>query len=327
MKIPGLVDLQVNGYAGVDFSSPDLTETDFIAACEQLFESGTTAFLPTMITSPEYVYERNLAIMAAVLERAEFRGRLPGVHLEGPFISPQEGARGAHNSEWIRKPDLDYFERLTVWADGKVKLITIAAEVDGAEQLAKHATSKGIVVSLGHQMAAEKDLEKLAQAGAMSLTHLGNGIPAVMDRHENSLWAGLGNDDLSAMIITDGNHLPASLVKAIIRTKGPARCIVVSDGSPLAGFKPGRYKTLGHKVVLEESGRLYDPATGYLVGSSATMLECMNWLASLKLAWPDELIAVGFYNPLKLIGLSAKDITQDSKIWLDEKQQAFCMEK
>jgi N-acetylglucosamine-6-phosphate deacetylase len=327
MNIPGLVDLQVNGYAGVDFSSPDLTETDFIAACEQLFEAGTTAFLPTMITSPEYVYERNLAIMAAVLERAELRGRLPGLHLEGPFISLQEGARGAHNSEWIRKPDLDYFERLTVWAGGKVKLITIAAEVNGAEQLAKHATSKGIVVSLGHQMAGEKDLEKLVQAGSTSLTHLGNGIPADLDRHENPLWAGLGNDDLSAMIITDGNHLPASLVKTIIRTKGPASCIVVSDASPLAGFKPGRYETLGHKVVLEESGRLYDPATGYLVGSSATMLECMNWLASLKLAGPDELIAVGFYNPLKLIGLSAKDITQDSKIWLDEKQQAFCMEK
>lgn len=327
VKIPGLVDLQVNGYRGVDFSSPDLTQTDFVRACRGLFEAGTTAFLPTMITSPEDVYMHNLSIIATALQSEEFRGRLLGVHLEGPFISPQDGARGAHNAEYIREPDINYLKQLIEWAGEGVKLITIAAETKGAEQLTRYAAGQGIAVSLGHQMAGEEDLEKLAMEGAVSLTHLGNGVPAVLPRHNNPIWAGLANDDLVAMIITDGHHLPASVLKVIIRTKRANRCVVVSDASSLAGLGPGSYETMGHKVVLEDTGRLYDPATGYLVGSSATMLECMNYLASLKLAGPDELIAMGFYNPLKLIGLGARDVAQGRSVWFDEKRQVLCLEK
>ncbi len=327
VKIPGLVDLQVNGYKGVDFSSGDLTEANFVQACRGLFEAGTTAFLPTMITRSENVYKHNLPIMAAVLQREEFRGRLLGIHLEGPFISTQDGARGAHNAEWIREPDISYLQQLIEWAGDKVKLITIAAEARGAEQLARYAVGRGIAVSLGHQMAGEEDLVKLVREGAVALTHLGNGVPAVLPRHKNPIWAGLANDDLVATIITDGHHLPAPVLKTIIRTKGADRCVVISDASSLAGFGPGRYETLGHKVVLEDTGRLYDPATGYLCGSSATMLECMNHLARLSLVSRDELIAMGFYNPLKLIGLGADDVAQGRDICFDEKRDVLYLEK
>lgn len=327
MKIPGLVDLQVNGYQGVDFSSVGLTEWDFVRACRGMLEAGTTAFLPTVITSPTEVYKRNLAIMAAVLQRQEFHGRLLGVHLEGPFISAEEGARGVHNPEWTAKPDVEYLNKLLEWAGGKVKLITIAAEADGAEALARYAVGQGITVSLGHQMANEEDLEKLVREGASSLTHLSNGVPAVLPRHNNPLWAGLGNDDLVAMIITDGHHMPVSVLKSIIRTKGTERCIVVSDAAPLAGMGPGRYETLGHKVVLEESGRLYNPATGYLVGSSATMLQCMNQLARLKLVSRDELIAMGFYNPLKLIGIEPASIQPGIDILFETEKNLFTLQK
>jgi N-acetylglucosamine-6-phosphate deacetylase len=327
MRIPGLVDLQVNGYEGVDFSSTSLTEADLIRACRQLLEAGTTAFLPTMITSPQEVYKRNLEIMVSVLELKEFHGRLLGVHLEGPFISPEEGACGAHNQQWIIKPDIKYLEQLIDWAGGKVKLITIAAELEGAEEIARYAVSRGITVSLGHQMADEKDLRNLVNAGAMAITHLGNGVPMVLNRHHNPIWAGLANDDINATIITDGHHLPPSLLKTIIRTKGPQRCIVISDASSLAGLPAGRYETLGHKVILEGTGRLYDPATGYMVGSSATMLQCMNYLASLKLVSIDELIAMGFYNPLKLIGLTPKDVAQRPDIWFNENQRFFYQKK
>ncbi|UCG56322.1 MAG: amidohydrolase family protein [Phycisphaerales bacterium] len=323
MKVPGLVDLQVNGYKGVDFSSLDLTEADFARACRQLLEAGTTAFLPTMITSPVETYEHNLAIMADVLARGEFQGRLLGIHLEGPFISAQEGARGAHNAEYVREPDVGLLEELIDWAENRIRLITVAADVKGADHLASCATSKGIAVSLGHQMATEQDLERLVQAGAVSLTHLGNGIPAMLSRHRNPVWAGLANDDLLAMIIADGHHLPASMLKTIIRTKGPQRCVVVSDSAPLAGFKPGSYETMGHKVVLEEDGRLHDPVTGYFVGSSATILECMNHLAPLDLASPTELIAMGFYNPLRLIGLGAADVAPVRDISFDRKRNRF----
>jgi N-acetylglucosamine-6-phosphate deacetylase len=372
MEMPGLVDLQVNGYKGVDFSGSDLTEADFVRACRAMLAAGTTAFLPTMITSPEEVYRRNLPIMAKVIQSEEFRGRLLGIHLEGPFICPDEGARGMHNPDWIRSADVGFFEKLIDWAclspatcgqglppaqvrgltrqtsgglTGRraphkpvvglsngtscVKLATIAAELEGAEELTRYAVSKGMSVSLGHQMAGEEDLDRLVDAGAVAITHLGNGVPAMLPRHHNPIWAGLAEDSLAAMIITDSHHLPASVVKTIVRAKGPERCVVVSDASPLAGLAPGSYPAPGlpgHKVVLTDSGQLYDPATGYLVGSSATMLQCMNWLASLRLVNAGELAAMAFYNPLGLIGLGAEDVALGPAICFDQSQEVLYVE-
>ncbi len=327
IKRCGLVDLQVNGYKGIDFSGTDLTRDDFVPACRSVLGAGTTAFLPTIITSAAEVYERNLPIMAEVAQSEEFRGRLLGIHVEGPFISAQDGARGAHNAEWTAKPDIAYLDKLIAWAEGKIKLLTISAELEGAQKLASHAASRGIAVSLGHQMATEEDLRNLVRAGAVSLTHLGNGVPGVLPRHENPIWAGLANDDLVAMIITDGHHLPVSVLKTVIRTKGADRCVVVSDASSLAGLEAGTYEVMGEKVVLEEGGRLYNPETGYLAGSSSTMLECMNHLASLGLISSDELVAMGFHNPLKLIGLGPKDIAQSGDICFDEEDRVFYIEK
>jgi N-acetylglucosamine-6-phosphate deacetylase len=321
------VDLQVNGFRGVHFSDINLTRDDFIMACRGVFEAGTTAFLPTMITSPKEVYEHNLPIMAAVLKEAEFRGRLLGFHIEGPFISTQDGARGAHDAKWISKPDVDYLKQLIDWAAGRVKLLTIAADPEGAEKLARYAVSRGIAVSLGHQMGSDADLAWLVQAGAVSLTHLGNGVPAMLSRLENPIWAGLGNDDLIAMIIADSHHLPAPVMKTIIRTKGPERCIVVSDASSPAGLSPGKYEALGHQVVLEEDGLLRDLTTGYLGGSSATMLRCMNHLASLDLVGTDELLAMGFDNPLALIGLDPENVAQGRDIRFDKENKIFYLEK
>jgi N-acetylglucosamine-6-phosphate deacetylase len=323
VRIPGFVDLQVNGYKGVDFSDVNLTPDDFERACRGIFDSGTTAFLATVVTSPKEVYEHNLPIIAAAKQRDEFRGRLLGLHIEGPFISPIDGARGAHDSKWVARPDVDLLEQLIEWADDGIKILTIAAELEGAEDLARYATERGIRVSLGHQMAKDEDLTKLVQAGAISLTHLGNGVPLMLDRHENPIWAGLTNDDLVAMIVSDGHHLPVSLLKTIIRTKGTERCVIVSDATFPAGLKSGRYHVLGHDVMLDKAGRLYDPQTGYLAGSSAMMLDCVNHLASLDLASFDELMAMGFYNPLKLIGLSPKDVGQGRDVYYDEENKAF----
>ena len=325
IKIRGLVDLQVNGYKGVHFSDINLTRNDFVTACGGVFEAGTTAFLPTMITSPREVYEHNLPIMAAVLKESEFRGRLLGIHIEGPFISAQNGTRGVHDEQWISKPDVDYLRQLIDWAEGRIKLLTIAAEPEGAEKLARYAVDRGITVSLGHQMATEADLARLVRGGAVSLTHLGNGVPAMISRHDNPIWAGLGNDDLAAMIITDGHHLPASILKTIIRTKGPERCVVVSDAVSLAGLQAGQYELLGHQVVLEEAGLLRDLTTGYLAGSSATMLQCMNHLASLDLVGCEELFAMGFDNPLALIGLGPEDVAGGRDILFDKERKIFSL--
>ncbi|MCD6288091.1 MAG: N-acetylglucosamine-6-phosphate deacetylase [Candidatus Hydrogenedentes bacterium] len=327
MDIPGLVDLQVNGYGGVDFSGEGLRSDDFADACRRLLNSGTSAFLPTVITSADEVYRQNLPILADAIERPEFRGRLLGVHIEGPFISPCDGARGAHTAAWVRPPDTDYLDTLIEWSRGTIKLITIAAELDGAAELARHAVSRGITVSLGHQMAGYEAVDELARAGATALTHLGNGAPATTPRHDNPIWAGLANDGLTAMLITDGHHLPAHLIKTFARVKGASRLIVTSDAAPLAGLPPGRYRTLGNDVVLDETGKLYNPHTGFLVGSSSTMIQCMNYLASLDLLSPADLIEVGYFNPLRLIGVDPQSVRSVANLSFDANTRKFVIEE
>jgi N-acetylglucosamine-6-phosphate deacetylase len=309
MKIPGFIDLQVNGYKGIDFSSPDLSEKEFVSACTELINARTAGFLPTVITSPNDIYKRNLCLITRAMENSEISDSILGIHLEGPFISEKEGAVGAHNPEWVQKPDIRFLDKLYEWSGENIKLLTIAAETEEAEDLCRHAAQLGITVSLGHQMGGEADLQKLANAGARSLTHLGNGIPHLLNRHHNPLWGGIANDDLKAMIISDGHHLPPAIIKTIIRTKSISNIIVVSDASPIAGLPPGRYTTLGNEALLEESGRLYNPETGYLVGSSVTMLDCMNFLSSLELLSVEELLNVGFYNPLNLIHTDPESIS------------------
>jgi len=323
MRIPGLVDLQVNGYQGADFSDVGLTEEALVEACRAMIAAGTTAFLPTLITSLMEVYARNLPLIAKVMARPEFENRLLGIHLEGPFLSPQEGARGAHTAEWMKAPDTALLDQLIEWAQGKLKLLTIAADLEGAAELARHATRRGVVVSLGHQMATEQHLEDLVRTGATALTHLGNGVPAMIPRHENTLWAALANDKLAASIIADGHHLPPALLKTIIRAKGPERCIVISDASPLAGLTPGPYESMGADVVLEANGLLHNPATGYMAGSSATLLACANHLAGLDLVSTRELVAMTFDNPLRLIGVEAGKIRGQSDILFDEQRRTF----
>lgn len=303
VPVPGFVDLQVNGFLGVDFSAPDLTAEAFKRACRALFAAGTVAFLPTLISAPIEVYQRNLPLIAGVLMEPEFQGRLLGIHLEGPFISPEPGAVGAHPPECVRQPDPELLLLLLEWAAGQVRLLTMAAELPGADELARLARSYGVTVSIGHSLATVMDMERMVEAGAAALTHLGNGLPNLIHRHENPIWAGLANDALTAMVIGDGHHLPPAVLKSFIRAKGATKIVVVSDASPIAGLPPGRYRIWGNDVVLESSGRLFSPGKQCLVGSSATLLQCINHLASLRLLTEDELVMVGFFNPLRLIGV------------------------
>ncbi len=322
-KIPGLLDLQVNGFKGVDFSNPDLEEEKFIETCRMLLANGTSSFLPAVTTSPEDSYRKILTMMARVLNMPEFKSRLPGIHVEGPFISPESGACGVHNQDFIRKPDIDLLDKLFEWSDGKLKLLTIAAEVEGAEEITRHAVSLGIIVSLGHQMADESDIDRVVEAGASAMTHLGNGLPAFIQRHHNPLWAGLSNDSLTALLITDGHHLPPAVIKSFIKAKGVSRCIVTSDASPLAGMMPGNYIYGGESVILEENGLLHNDLRGCLAGSSSTMIECMNYLASMHFLTFDELLRVGFYNPLELLGIKPETIQPERDIFFDEESGIF----
>lgn len=327
LPIPGFVDMQVNGYLGVDFSSPDLTLDTFSMACRALLVQGTAAFLPTLITSPVDLYARNLPLIASALALPEFHGRLLGIHLEGPFISSQPGAVGAHNPAWTQAPDLDLLQHLDAWANGSVRMLTLAAEPEGAEALAAWAARQGKLVSIGHTLAGPADLDRLYGAGARSLTHLGNGLPRLLPKFANPLWAGLADDRYTATLIADGHHIPDGILRAMIRSKGVERTVIVSDAAPISGMPPGSYVTLGNKVILEESGRLYNPATGGLVGSSYSLLKCMNHLAALGFLTFEELLQVGFYNPLRLLSLQPGEINASGRaLVFDDQQRVFSVQ-
>ena len=322
-QIPGFIDLQVNGYKGVDFSDNTLTTESCAHACQALLARGTAAFLPTVITSDEATYRRNLAILADIIEDEAFKGKVLGIHAEGPFISKLPGAVGAHNPAYVKRPSLKFFEKMQGWAKGHIKLVTLAAEVKGAEELTRELVKQGIVVSLGHQMASYEDLTRLADAGAVGMTHLGNGMPNQVDRHYNPLLAGLAEDRLVAMMIADGHHLPDFVVKTILQAKGVGTTIVTSDASPIAGCKPGVYQALGNRAVLRPDGLLHNPDKQCMVGSSFTMLECINWLLAQRLLTGREVIRVGFTNPLKLLKMRAASINSDVSVQYDKKNNQF----
>ncbi len=327
MRIPGFVDLQVNGCFGVDFSSPLMSEEDFLYAAERIVSDGTAVFLPTLVTSPLSVYRRNLALISRCCRQAGLEGRVPGFHLEGPFLSPVEGARGVHNPKWIRSPDVEMMKRIYDFTDGKVRLLTVAADQDGAETLISWAVDHGITVSLGHHMAEEGHLKRAILAGARALTHLGNGVPVLLPRHKNPIWAGLACEALSAMIITDGHHLPNSLIKTFLRVKGEKNIIVTSDASPLAGLEPGTYTSMGQRVILEESGRILNPKKGCLAGSSFLIRSCMNHLWAYGILEYDGLLRVGVSNPLRLMGMDPVSIPDEPLIEVDTKNRRFLARK
>ena len=298
------IDLQVNGFAGVDFSTLELDYDSFMKAAEKIFATGTAVFLPTIVTSDIPLYERNISIIKNAVEKNGLSKAVPGVHLEGPFISRLPGAVGCHNPDFVRDCDYEWLLELLKRTGNYVKMMTVAAELDGIEDLIKCASGKGITVSLGHHLANAQDIKKCAAAGAKTLTHLGNGCPNMMNRHDNPVWAGLACDDLTAMLITDGHHLPGDIVKCMIRIKGVDKIIVTSDAAPVAGLPPGRYHMLNNDAILEENGKFHNPEKGCLVGSSASVADCVRFLESLNILTDEEIYKVSYLNAAKLIGIA-----------------------
>ena len=309
MALSGFVDLQVNGYAGVDFSSPDLTLAKVEETARTLYLRGTLAFCPTVITSPIEVYRQTLPVLVEAIRTqsdsgSDRRSLLCGIHLEGPFISPEEGAVGAHPRQHVRLPSLAFFDELAALADGQIALLTLAPELPGVLELVRHACALGVPVSIGHTLADIEAIKAAVDAGATLSTHLGNGCPNYIHRHHNPLWPQLAAPGLSAMLITDGHHLPPELITVALAAKGTGRVIITSDSSPAAGCPPGEYTFFGTHALLEPSGRLRNLDSDTLAGSSATLLDCMNVLAGLGLLDETALWQVGRDNPLKILGKS-----------------------
>ena len=301
---PVWVDLQVNGYAGVDFNAPGLTEEAVRTVTERLNADGTAVFLPTLVTGdPEMLIATVRTVMAARRRYAVCERSILGFFMEGPFISDKPGAVGTHPVEWVRAPDLALFGRFQDAAEGLIRMVNVAAEVPGMPDFVRAVAAQGVVVSLGHQMATSPaQLEPCLAAGAKAFTHLGNGIPNEINRHDNIVYTALVEDRASVMFIPDGHHLPDTMLKLYFRAVPLKRLVAVSDAQYPAGMPPGEYEVCGAHARLEPDGLLWNPARNCLVGATTPMAAMMALLAERVGLTPDELRAVGRDNPLKLIG-------------------------
>ena len=269
----GFIDIQNNGWMETDFSQPGLTLERVKEITRELVSKGTIAYCPTIITGNHETYKKNMAIIAKAMKDKEVGYHILGIHLEGPFISPEFGAVGAHPREYVIDPDPTIFDKFQEWAEGNIKILTVAPERPGCEKLIRHVTKQGVIVSIGHHMAKDSDLEMAVNAGAKLCTHVGNGIPNQIHRHDNPLWWQLSEDRVTCMFITDGHHLPADFIKVALRAKTPDRFIVTSDASPLAGMPPGKYLIFGSlPVVISENGLIYSEKSQSLAGSHATIM-------------------------------------------------------
>ncbi len=273
---PGLVDLQLNGYAGVDFNGPVevLTPEVFHQVRMALARRGVVAALPTLITcSPSDLLNHVRRYVQIVEADSALVSTFPCLHIEGPFISPEEGPRGAHPAEHCCAP-LDeprWLDELWEASGERIGVLTLAPELPGALDLIARAVSRGIVVALGHTAAGAEALGRAVCAGARLSTHLGNGSHQTLPRLDNYVQAQLADDRLMASFIADGHHIPFPTLKNFIRAKTPERSILVTDAMAAAEVGPGRYTFLGEEVLVSEELRVSKPGQPNLAGSALTL--------------------------------------------------------
>ncbi len=266
---PGFLDIQVNGYMGSDYSLEDLSEEHVSKIIFHLNRSGTTQHVPTIITSPRERIIRNLkAITRAIKNSEDIARAIVGIHIEGPFVSPIDGPRGAHNSAYVRPPDLDEFKEWQEAAEGRIILVTLSPEWEGALEFIQDITSMGVTAAIGHTAAPPDRIKAAVEAGARLSTHLGNASHSMIPRLRNYLWEQLAEDRLMAGIICDGFHLPRSVVQVFTRAKGLDRLILVSDAAYLGGLKPGLYQWNDVEVQVFDDGHLGLPGTESLAGAA-----------------------------------------------------------
>jgi len=297
---PGFIDLQVNGFFGVDYNSPTTPHDEIARSIRVMFATGVTRFFPTVITGSPENMAGCLANLAGARERLSEGAAMEAFHVEGPFISPEDGPRGAHPREWVRAPDVDEFHRMQDAARGLIRLVTLSPEWPQATHFIEQVVREGVAVSIGHTQASAAQLEAAVNAGGTLSTHLGNGAHAMLPRHPNYIWEQLAEDRLAASFIVDGIHLGRAFLRTAIRAKGAERAILVTDAVAPAGCAPGGYTIGGMAVELHGDGsvRLRD---GERLAGSALM---MDWAVSNVMKMADvslrDAVTMATRNPARV---------------------------
>ena len=298
-------DLQVNGYAGVDFNQDGLQAGDLHHACERLEADGVGGFLATIITDDLEAMCRRLSTLAALRERDPIAQRLiAGFHIEGPFLNETEGYRGAHPRDAIRPAGLESMTRLLDAAAGLARIVTLAPERDDGFAVTRMLAARGVVVSAGHTDATLEELRGAIDAGLSMFTHVGNGCPMHLHRHDNIVQRALSlADRLWLCFIADGAHVPFVALGNYLRIAGEDRAVIVSDAIAPAGLGPGRY-TLGRwDIVVGDDMVPRAPNRSHFVGSGITMGQSADNLRQ-ALDLPDATVRrLTNGNPRSVIGV------------------------
>lgn len=274
---PGWIDLQVNGYAGFDFNAQPVDVKDVLGVTEQMNRYGVTSYLPTVITGSFERMKQAVGQIGRVCdEYGSAAASIAGIHVEGPYLSREDGPRGAHPREHVREPDYDEWLQLQKESGNRIRMITVAPERQGMAEFVKRLADEGIAVCIGHTAASPDQLDAAIEAGAVLSTHLGNGSHPVLARHPNYIWHQLGDDRLWASFIPDGHHLAPAVLKSMVRAKRD-RFVLVTDCVALGGMPPGKYRSLvGGEVEVHANGRLSTADNpNILAGSGVTMPECV----------------------------------------------------
>jgi N-acetylglucosamine-6-phosphate deacetylase len=269
----GYIDLQVNGYAGVDFNGDDYTADDLHRVCARMRDDGVEAILGTIITAPLDAMARRLRRLVEYRQSDPLtRDMVRGLHIEGPFLNPTDGYRGAHLREAIQPADPDAMLRLLDAGDGLVRLVTLAPECDPGLRTTAMLAGQGITVSGGHCNADLDQLHAAIDAGMTMFTHVGNGCPLTQHRHDNIVQRVLScADRLWLCFIADGVHVPFFALRNYLRTAGLDRCVVVTDATAAAGLGPGRFRLGHHEVEVGDDLAAWSADRSHLVGSAVTM--------------------------------------------------------
>ena len=289
---PGLVDLQVNGYGGSDYNQLYDDPAQLRKITYQLFAEGVTTHLPTIITNSANNIKLLIRQVIELRKNDEYlKSSVEGLHIEGPFISPDDGPRGAHPKEHVRSPDFDLILQWQDAAEGLIKIVTLSPEWENSNSFIERCIKHNIIVSIGHTRATHQQIEDAIKAGATLSTHLGNGMHPNIVRHPNYLWSQLANDNLTPSIIADGFHLPVEVIKVFLKTKGE-KIFLVSDCVSLAGMPPGDYDLhIGGQVTLTSEGKLHLRGNPNIFAGSASNLRSgvsflvINKLMDLAGAW------------------------------------------
>jgi N-acetylglucosamine-6-phosphate deacetylase len=300
----GLFDLQVNGYAGVDFNRTGLTPDALDHALHAMLRAGVTRCLPTLITATE----PELAARLHSLDQAIRASRLgsimvPGIHLEGPFLNPTPGYAGCHPASAMVPPDPALLDRIMAGIATPIRLLTLAPEQPGALDLIIWAGERGIVTAMGHTAADHATVRLAAAAGLRLSTHLGNALPQPQPKFFNPLIAQLAEDRLHASFIADGIHIPPHALGVLLRAKGLRRCVLVTDATAAADTPPGFYDFAGMRIEHAPDGSVREPGAEGLAGSALRLDQAVRNVAAWGFATVGEAIAMASSQPAALLGL------------------------